>query len=50
MPLLGYGIREILTTTGWLSAGRRVPFQSGVLALHDRQVELLFVTLDKREG
>lgn len=45
-----YGIREILTATGWLSAERRAPFQAGVLALHDRKVELLFVTLDKREG
>jgi hypothetical protein len=27
-----------------------VPFQAGVLALHERRVELLFVTLDKREG
>lgn len=26
------------------------PFQSSVLALHNCQVELLFVTLDKREG
>lgn len=25
MPLFGYGIREILTATGWLSAGRRAP-------------------------
>lgn len=45
-----YGIREILTATAWLSAKRRAPFQAGVLALHERQVELLFVTLDKREG
>lgn len=45
-----YGIREILTATGWLSAERRAPFQAGVLALHERKVELLFVTLDKREG
>lgn len=45
-----YGIREILTATGWLSANRRSPFQAGVLALHERKVELLFVTLDKREG
>lgn len=45
-----YGIREILTATGWLSAVRRAPFQAGVLALHDRKIELLFVTLDKREG
>lgn len=45
-----YGIREILTAVGWLTAMRRVPFQAGVLALHDRKIELLFVTLDKREG
>jgi hypothetical protein len=45
-----YGIREILTAVGWLRADRRVPFQAGTLALHERQVELLFVTLDKREG
>lgn len=45
-----YGIREILTAVGWLSAERRAPFQAGVLALHERKVELLFVTLDKREG
>ena len=46
----GYGIREIMTAVGWLTAERRTPFQSGVLALHDRKVELLFVTLDKSEG
>lgn len=45
-----YGIREILTAVGWLTADRRTPFQAGVLALHDRKTELLFVTLDKREG
>ncbi|HRO54010.1 MAG TPA: DUF3427 domain-containing protein [Alicycliphilus sp.] len=45
-----YGIREILTAVGWLTAERRTPFQAGVLALHERQVELLFVTLDKRDG
>jgi superfamily II DNA or RNA helicase/HKD family nuclease len=45
-----YGIREILTAVGWLSAERRAPFQSGVLALHERKTELLFVTLDKHEG
>lgn len=36
---------RILTTTA-----RRTPFQAGVLALQDRKVELLFVTLDKLEG
>ena len=45
-----YGVREILTAVGWLTAGRRTPFQAGVLALHERKVELLFVTLDKRAG
>ncbi len=45
-----YGIREILTAVGWLTAERRTPFQSGVLALPGRKVELLFVTLDKSEG
>ncbi len=45
-----YGIREILTAVGWLTAERRTPFQAGVLALHERQVELLFITLDKRDG
>ncbi|MGB7989209.1 MAG: DUF3427 domain-containing protein [Candidatus Methylophosphatis roskildensis] len=45
-----YGIREILTAVSWLSAGRRTPFQAGVLALRERKVELLFVTLDKHEG
>jgi hypothetical protein len=45
-----YGIREILTAVGWLTHERRTPFQAGVLALHDRKIELLFVTLDKREG
>lgn len=46
----GYGIREILTALGWLSAERRQPFQAGTLAPPERKVELLFVTLDKREG
>lgn len=45
-----YGVREILTALGWLSASRRTPFQAGILALRERKVELLFVTLDKREG
>lgn len=45
-----YGIREILTAVGWLTASRRTPFQAGVLPLADRKTELLFVTLDKSEG
>lgn len=46
----GYGIREVLTSVGWLTLERRTPFQAGVLALQERRVELLFVTLDKSEG
>ncbi|MFT3777613.1 MAG: DUF3427 domain-containing protein [Ottowia sp.] len=46
----GYGIREVLTAVGWLTAERRTPFQAGVLALPARRTELLFVTLDKSEG
>jgi superfamily II DNA or RNA helicase len=45
-----YHVREILTAVGWLSPDRRPPFVAGVLALHDPKVELLFVTLDKRDG
>ncbi len=45
-----YGIREVLTAVGWLTAERRTPFQAGKLSLHERQCELLFVTLDKSEG
>lgn len=46
----GYGIREVLTAVGWLTATRRAPFQSGVLPLPARKTELLFVTLDKTAG
>lgn len=46
----GYGIREVLTAVGWLTAERRTPFQAGKLALPTRKTELLFVTLDKSEG
>ncbi|NML13386.1 DUF3427 domain-containing protein [Azohydromonas caseinilytica] len=42
-----YGVREVLTAVGWLTAERRVPFQAGVLSLAPRRTELLFVTLDK---
>ena len=45
-----YGVREILTAVGWLTASRRVPFQAGTLSLLSRKTELLFVTLDKSEG
>jgi hypothetical protein len=46
----GYGVREVLTAVGWLTAARRAPFQAGVLPLTRRKTELLFVTLDKSEG
>ncbi|MDH4392280.1 MAG: DUF3427 domain-containing protein [Aquabacterium sp.] len=45
-----YGVREVLTAVGWLTATRRAPFQAGVLPLGDRKTELLFVTLDKSAG
>ena len=45
-----YGVREILTAVGWLTATSRTPFQAGVLPLKQRMTELLFVTLDKSEG
>ena len=45
-----YGVREVLTAVGWLTASRRTPFQAGVLPLKNRKTELLFVTLDKSEG
>ncbi|NMG42504.1 DUF3427 domain-containing protein [Aromatoleum toluvorans] len=45
-----YQIREVLTAVGWLTPERRAPFQAGVLALPEHKTELLFVTLDKRDG
>jgi len=45
-----YQIREILTAVGWLTPQRRAPFQAGVLARPEHKTELLFVTLDKRDG
>jgi superfamily II DNA or RNA helicase/HKD family nuclease len=45
-----YGVREILTATGWWTASRRPSFREGVLRLPERKTELLFVTLDKSEG
>ena len=40
----GYGIREVLTAAGWLTATRRTPLRAGVLALAARKTELLFVS------
>jgi hypothetical protein len=45
-----YGVREVLTAVGWMTASRRAPFKAGVLPLTRRRTELLFVTLDKSEG
>jgi superfamily II DNA or RNA helicase/HKD family nuclease len=45
-----YHIREILSAVGFLTENRYAPFQAGVLALHERRLELLFVTLDKSAG
>lgn len=45
-----YKLREILTAVGVYTDTARPRFGEGVLRLHDRQVEVLFVTLDKREG
>ena len=45
-----YSRREILTAVGWMNATRRPPSQSGVVPLHDEKIELLLVTLDKKEG
>jgi superfamily II DNA or RNA helicase/HKD family nuclease len=43
-------LNEILTAVGFLTAERRPFFNTGVLRLQDRKVELMFVTLDKRSG
>ena len=45
-----YRLNEILTAVGFLTAEKRPLFNTGVLRLKDRKVELMFVTLDKRSG
>ena len=45
-----YRLNEILTAVGFLTAERRPFFNTGVLRLKERKVELMFVTLDKRSG
>lgn len=45
-----YECREILTAVGWFTATERPDSREGVLRLKDRQVELMFVTLDKSVG
>ncbi|HRP94835.1 MAG TPA: DUF3427 domain-containing protein [Rhodocyclaceae bacterium] len=45
-----YSRAEILSAVACWSAQRRPPSRSGVVPLLDEQIELLLVTLDKREG
>jgi superfamily II DNA or RNA helicase/HKD family nuclease len=45
-----YRLNEILTAVGFLTAETRPFFNTGVLRLQDRKIELMFVTLDKRSG
>jgi superfamily II DNA or RNA helicase/HKD family nuclease len=45
-----YRLNEILSAVGFLTATERPFFNTGVLRLKDRRVELMFVTLDKRSG
>jgi hypothetical protein len=45
-----YERREILTAVRHLNANSRPQFREGCLPLTDQKIELLFVTLDKREG
>jgi superfamily II DNA or RNA helicase/HKD family nuclease len=45
-----YERREIQTAVGHLSAASRPQFREGCLPLQEEKIELLFVTLDKREG
>ncbi len=45
-----YGVREILTAAGYLTGEKRPRFGEGLLVLKERKTELLFVTLDKRDG
>lgn len=45
-----YRLNEILTAIGFLTAEHRPLFNTGVLRLQARKLELMFVTLDKRSG
>lgn len=45
-----YRINEILTAVGFHTATARPLFNTGVLRLQTRKIELMFVTLDKRSG
>lgn len=45
-----YGRREIQAAIGHLTPTARPMFMEGCLVLADKKIEVLFVTLDKREG
>ena len=45
-----YRLNEILSAVQFLTATKRPFFNTGVLRLSGRKVELMFVTLDKRSG
>lgn len=45
-----YGRREIQAAVGHLTPSSRPMFNEGCLLLMDQKIELMFVTLDKREG
>jgi superfamily II DNA or RNA helicase/HKD family nuclease len=45
-----YKLNEILTAVGFLTATRRPFFNTGVLRIVDKRIELMFVTLDKSSG
>lgn len=45
-----YERREIQTAVGHLTATKRPEFREGCLPLNNERIELLFITLDKREG
>jgi hypothetical protein len=45
-----YQRREIQTAVGHLTSNARPLFNEGCLVLSDQKIELMFVTLDKREG
>ncbi len=45
-----YQRAEVLSAVGAGVGDRRATSREGVLALHEPQVEVLFITLDKREG
>ena len=45
-----YERREIQTAVGHITSTKRPRFSEGCLPLKDHKIELMFVTLDKREG